>query len=424
MKNRTTILKTLFSIITVIALGKHSFGQKTYSLSECLQLAENNYPSIKQKELILKSEQYNLSNLTKGTYPQISLNGQGTWQSEVTSFKIPGVNFTPPSKDQYKTYAEITQPLTELHTVKAQKEMQKAQTAVQMQTWQTEIYKIRERIYQLYFGIQLTQEQIQLNNLVKKDLETGINKVTAAINNGTEYRSSLDKLNAELLRIKQRFIELSSAKKAYVEMLSYFIGQNINENDQLSLPATPSLSNTISRPELNIFSAKEKSLNIQQKIINNKNLPRFSLFAQGGAGQPSPLNLIMRDFRPYFIGGLKMSWNFNSLYTQKNEIASVYLEKKNNEIQKELFLFNTNMAIKQQNNELNKTNQLIESDEELIQLRNSIKNTAQIQLENGIISTSDYIKEVNAEDQARQNKALHQIQLLAAQYNLQYISGN
>jgi outer membrane protein TolC len=400
-----------------------SNAQQQISLSECYMWAEQNYPLIKQKELISKSEQFTLSNLEKGLLPQISINGQSTLQSEVTNFKIPGVNFNPPSKDQYKFYAEINQPLTELYTIKTQKDLQQAQSAVQQQSLSTELYKIHDRINQIYFSILLTDEQTKLNQLNRKDLETGINKVTAAIKNGVDYKSSLDKLKAEMIRNDQRSIELTTQRKMYADMLSYFINKIVDEKTILLQPEIPTLTENIDRPELKTFEAKAKIFNLQEKLIQNKNIPHLSIFMQGGAGQPSPLNFISRDMTPFFIGGLKLNWSFGNLYTQKNDKSLIGLDRKNNELQKDLFIFNTTLQIKQQHNELDKLTQLIQSDNELVDLRNSIKTTSQVQLENGVITSNDYIKEVNAEDQARQNKALHQIQLLISQYNLQFTTG-
>ncbi len=416
-------LNTLF--LLVLSLCCHSVNaQQMITLNQCYQWAEQNYPLIKQKDLINRSEGLTVSNLDKGILPQISFNGQASIQSEVPVFKIPGINFNGPSKDQYKIYAEVNQPLTELYTVKTQKEFQQAQTAIQQQNLETELYKIRDRINQLFFGILFSEKQLTLNELSRKDIETGIKKVTAAIKNGVDYKSSLDKLKAELIHNEQRNIELNSQRKGFTEMLSFFINKTIDDSTTIQEPGLPNLTDSIKRPEIKTFDLKGKIYAIQEKLIQNKNIPHIGIFMQGGAGQPSPLNFISGNMRPFFLGGLRINWSLNNYYTKKNEKSLIQIDKKNNELQKELFIFNTQLQIKQQNNELIKLNTLIQTDEELVALRNSIKKTSQIQLENGIITSNDYIKEVNAEDQARQNKALHEIQLLIASYNLQFTTAN
>ena len=72
---------------------------------------------------------------------------------------------------------------------------------------------------------------------------------------------------------------------------------------------------------------------------------------------------------------------------------------------------------------MTKFQNVLASDDEIIELREKIKNTASAQLGNGVINSNDYLREVTAEDQARQTKILHEIQLLLAQYNLQTTTG-
>jgi outer membrane protein TolC len=401
-------------------------AQNKLTIDECYTLAKNNFPVIKQKELIAKSNEYTLSNIEKGIMPQLSFSGQTTYQSDVTtiSIPIPGLKFTPPSKDQYKLYAEVSQPLTDLYTIKQQKELQKANTNIQQQSVEVELYKLKDRINQIFFGILLLDEQVKLNDLVDKDLETGMNKVSAAIKNGVDYKSSLDKLRAESIKNNQREIELKAQRKAYTDMLSYFVNKQIDENTIFEKPSMPGTNLSINRPEVKFYDTKNMTYAIQKKIIQNRNIPKFSVFLQGGIGQPSPLNMISNNFSTYYLGGLRLNWSIMNLYTQKNERSLLSIDKSNNDLQKEIFLFNTNLQIRQQNNELSKLSSLIKTDDELVDIRYSVKNTSKVQLENGIITSNDYIKEVNAEDQARQNKLLHEIQLLTAQYSLQNTTGN
>ncbi len=93
-------------------------------------------------------------------------------------------------------------------------------------------------------------------------------------------------------------------------------------------------------------------------------------------------------------------------------------------LQEETFLLNTNSQLKQQQAEINRLQQLVDTDQEIIDLRISIKDAAKAQLENGVITSNDYLREVNAEDQARQTLITHQLQLLQAKINYQTISGN
>ena len=162
---------------------------------------------------------------------------------------------------------------------------------------------------------------------------------------------------------------------------------------------------------------------MQNRLITASNRPKVSAFLQGGFGRPA-FNILSNDFDPYYIGGLRLNIPLTGFYTLKNGRNILALSQKSIDVQKETFRFNTNFALRQQNAEVTKLQALIQSDEEIIALRGSVKNTASVQLENGVITSSDYLREVNAEDSARQNKILHDIQLLMAQYTQKATTGN
>jgi len=299
----------------------------------------------------------------------------------------------------------------------------KANAETEQQKIEVELYKLKERINQIYFGILLIDAQIEQTELLKKDIQSGIDKTNAAITNGTALKSNADNLKAELLKTDQRTIELKANRKGYTDMLAIFIAKQVTENTKLITPVTQVIQPAINRPELKLYETQKKSFDIQNKLITARNLPKVGLFFQGGYGRPG-LNQLSNDFATYYIGGLKLNWNFGGLYTAKNDRALLKINQQTIDVQKEVFLFNTNLSLSQQNSEVDKFQKLINTDNEIIQLRQKVKTTAQAQLQNGVITTNDYLTYVNAEDQARQNLLLHQVQLSLAQYNYQTTYGN
>ena len=421
------IKKKVKLIAICCCLSAAAFAQSTTSLNidSCYTMAKRNYPLVKQYALMEKSKEYSIDNANKSYLPQFNIAGQATYQSEVTQLPIslPNVSIGPLSKDQYKLYGEVSQPITDLITVKDQKELVEANSEIEEQKIEVEFYKLKERINNLFFGVLLIDAQIQQTELLKKDIQSGIDKTNTAIENGTALKSSADNLKAEMLKANQRTIELKSNRKGYAAMLSLFINQPITENTTLIKPSPQIISNTINRPELKLYDLQKKTFDVQSKLITAKNLPRFSLFFQGGLGRPA-LNMLSNDLKGYYIGGLRLNWNLTGFYTFNKEKQILALNQNGLDIQKDVFLFNTNLNLQQQNSEVTKVQELIETDNSIITLRESIKNTTKNQLENGTVTTNDYLTAVNAQDQAQQNLLLHQIQLLMAQYNYQTTSGN
>ena len=414
-------------ILLLLMIGSKLYAQSNEALSidSCYALAKRNYPLVKQMALIEKTKDYTLDNASKGYFPQLNIAGQATYQSEVTSIPIslPGMNIQAMSKDQYKIYAELSQSLTDPFIIKQQKAIVEANGNSEKEKLAVELYKLKERINQLYFGVLMIDAQLQQVNLLKKDIDLGLKKTNAAIANGVSLKSNADMLQAELYKTEQRSIELKATRKGYTDMLSLFINKTIDEQASFQMPNFTNLSSGVHRPELKLFEMQKKGMDAQQKLISTRNLPKLSLFFQGGYGRPA-LNVLNNEFGTYYIGGARFSWNLASFYTYKKEKQLLLINQHQIDLQKEVFLFNNQLLLKQQNSEVNKLQELLGSDQQIVALREKIKDTANVQLENGTITAIDYLNSLNAAEQAKQNLALHQIQLLMAQYTYQNTSGN
>jgi outer membrane protein TolC len=406
----------------------HAIAQQdsTLSLAKAYELSEKNYPVTKQAGLIDRTASLTIANLNKGYLPQLSLSGQASYQSEVTKIPvtIPGFNIETPSKDQYKFLADINQVIYDAGAIRQQKIVQQLTANVQKSEVEVELYKLKERINQLFLGILYLDEQLKQVELVKADLQTGIRRVEAQVNNGVAFRSNLNVLKAESLKTDQRAMELKALRKGMIETLALFLGQTLNENTVLEKPAAtiyvPDVA--VTRPELKLFQEQNSLLGQQSNLIKSKNLPKASVFVQGGYGRPG-LNMLTNDFDLYYIGGVRLNWSLSGLYTKKKEKEIVKINQQILDTKRETFLLNTNTQLKQQQSEVEKLQQLVATDDAIIDLRQQVKTAANAQLENGVITANDYLREVNAEDQARQARIAHELQLLQAQINYQTILG-
>ena len=399
---------------------------QTLTLDEVNNLARQNYPLIKQKDLIRQTADISIENLGKAHLPQITLSGQATYQSDVTKVDvpIPGVTIPSPDKDQYKVIiADLSQTIYDGGLIGEQKQLQRLTATVEDQKVEVELYKLQERVNQLYLSGLYLDAQIKQVALIREDFNNGIKQVQAQVKNGVALRSNLDVLRAELLKTDQRLVELKASRKGLIEVLGLLTNQNLDENVLLTKPAQQFFGgNEIKRPEVKLYSDQSKLLSQQQQLINARTRPKASLFVQGGYAKPG-LNLFKNEFDWFYIGGIRVNWTLTGLYTSKKEKQLVNINTRIIDLQKETFILNTNTQLKQQQSEIEKLQQLIASDNEIIELRKSVKDAARAQLENGVITSNDYLREVNAEDQARQTLITHQLQLLQAQINYQTILG-
>lgn len=396
------------------------------TIEQANSLARENYPLIKKKKLLLQTAQLNMDNFSKGFLPQFSVEGQATYQSVVTQIDIPmsGFDIPSPGKSQYKILLDVSQLIYDGGAIKLQKELQHLQSETNLQKIEVELYQLRMRINQLYFGVLYLTAQEKQANLLVSDIQIGIKKVAAQVKNGVALQSGLNILKAALLKAGQRKIELEATKKGMLHMLELFTGANFASDVFLKKPlgSFVKLAPIINRQELLLFDKKEAMLSLQSKMVNAKKQPKMQFFFRGGYGRPT-LNFLANKFDFYYLGGIRFNWLLNGLYTSKNNHELLEIKKRNVDVDKETFLLNTRAQLKGQEATIDKLKLLIKSDEEIIILRESVKQTAQVQLKNGVIMVDDYMRAINAEDQARQAFSTHNLQLLQAIIEYKTISG-
>ena len=426
------LILTLTASIVVTLTAQ---AQAILSLEDCYRLTRENYPTIKKLDLVAKTEGYTLANANRAYLPQLSILGQATYQSEVTDLSktIVGALPLPPNvslptidKEQYKVVGEVSQLLYGGGTIHSQKAIAKAQSAVQAQAVETQLYTLKQRVSNLYFGVLLIDAQLSQNRLNIETFESQLKKAEVALKNGTTLPSNVDELKAEILRVRMQTTEYEATQATYLQMLSTFIGKELTNASQLTQPAPQSQSQSlitdIFRPELKGFQLQESLLKAQEKQLSSEYIPKLSAFFQGGYGRPT-LNMLSNQADFYYITGLRLQWNISPLYNLSSKRHILRLNHESLATDRQAFLLNTKLELTQQSEQLKKLQKLIEQDEASVTLRHSVAKSAEVQLDNGVITTHEYLQKVNAWHLAQQTLILHQIQLLQAQENHQLIIG-
>ena len=402
------------------------FAQQSLSIETCQQKARDNYPLIRQHGLIDLSEQYAISNIGKAWLPQIAFNAQATFQSDVVHipFTLQGVDIPSLSKDQYRATIDVSQTVYDGGATRSQRKITEAANEIDRQNVEVNLYTLRERINQLFFGVLTIDEQLKQLDILEKDLQTGMSLVNAFLKNGTATPSDVDAVQVEVLNVHQKRTELAAFRKAYAEMLAAMIGETVDENVILLKPQEIAVQQqtTITRPEIAFFARQNELLDAQMGSIQARNMPRLSLFVQGGYGKPA-LNMLSNKFEPFATGGVRLNWNFGNLYSTKNDRNLLANNKNMAGLQQETFVFNTNLQLMQAWNEMQKAKELMQRDDEIIVLRARIKTASESKYANGVYTINDLVKDINAESQSRQAKIAHEVQYLMSIYQYRTIAG-
>lgn len=420
-----TMNRLIYLFAGTMLFSVEGIKAQVFKLSIAESRAMEHYPMIKQKGLIESTANLTVDNFAKGYLPQLSVGGQATSQSDVTRITIPNAPFVvePLSRNQFKLNLDINQLIYDGGLIKNQRELATLQSKLEDSRLEVELFKLRERIDQLYCSILYLDAMIAQVADIRNDISNGISKVTAQFEGGTAFRSSLNVLKAEELKVIQRKIELESSRLGMLQIMSILTDTVLDEHIQFEVPLLTAVEeNKILRPEMEVFNSQFEINKKQLGLVRSKTAPKASAFIQGGYGRPG-LNMLKNEFDWYGIGGIRFNWGIGNFYTASNEKKIATNAMRSVQLQQETFVKNTNAQLTQQRTEIVKFKQLIASDKEIIALREAVKLSAAAQLEAGVITSSDYLREVNAEDQSRQNLKAHEVQLIQAQIQLKLITG-
>ena len=399
------------------------------TLDVCQQAAERNYPLIRQYGLVSKTTDLTVANIGKGWLPQVSLSAQATYQSDVVAwpeqmqavYQQMGISLEGLKKDQYRVGIDVQQTVYDGGAISSQKEIARRRGELEEVQTEVNLYQVRKRVNEMYFGLLLLDRQIELNKDLQALLTANEQKLASMVARGTAATSDHQSVKAERLIVAQQATNLAAQRKTLCLLLSTFCGMTV---DAPSMPTHPLHSTYPSqRPELKAIDAQLRLADAQEKALNAALMPKLGVFAQGYYGYPG-MNMFEDMLRHRWslngLIGARLSWNIGALYTHKNDKAKIQLQRDMAETSRDVFLFNNRLEQGQQAEDLRRYRQLMADDAEIISLRTSVRKAAESKLAHGIIDVNDLVKEINNENAAKIQQSMHEIEMLKAAYDLKY----
>jgi outer membrane protein TolC len=425
-------MKRIVILLLILIPAGFCSGQlpDTVTLDYCHRQAEKNYPLAQQAGLYEKSNGLRMANLNRNWLPQMNINGNASLQSEVTKISFatpssfPSIGTPELSKDWYKLTFDVNQPVYDGNLTSYQKRLETATLQTDEKNVKIELYKLKERINQVYLGIFLYNENENLLNNTKTQLEAKLKEIRSAVQNGVMLASNADALQAEIYRVEQQITETRIDRTTAFKMLSELISVPVPESAHLELPKTQTIPGAFenSRLEYQLFDLQQDRLGLMKNMVTTKWNPRVYAFGQLGYGRPG-FNMLSNDFTPWWIFGARLTWNPWNWNQNRNEKKIYDIQTDIVRSQKETFDKNTRIEAERGLSEIQKLTELLQKDSDIIALREKITRTASSQMENGVITSSEYISRLNEETQSRLMLELHRIQLVKANLSYLFILG-
>ena len=420
------VLRNVFVSLVAICAGYAAHAQTT--LDECIGLAYDNYPQIKEMSLIEMTKGIDLKNAAYAWLPHLNISGKATWQSEVVEMPmdIPGMDINIPH-DQYGLTAEFTQQIWDGGASRSQKELAEAGAEVKKTQLETNLWSIRSRVQNVFLGIILIDKQLVLNRLLRESLERSSEEVKSRMAAGVALHSDLDQVSVNILSCLQQRATLDADRKSYVKILGLLTGRDMTDVE-LAVPqdavnyVDDGARDFETRPEMAFYAAQLKQNEFQRRQLNTLISPKLNLSLQGGYGRPG-MNMLSGDFSGYFVAGLKLQWNIGALYTRGLDKRKVNADAQKIDLTRKSFILNSSVEAEQKNNAILKARDVLEKDSEIIGLRQRIRASGENQYREGTIKMNDYLSMLDEEYKARANESMHEVQLMMAVYDMKNTIG-
>ncbi len=420
-------------IILLFLIPGRIVSQRILTLRECYERAEEAAPIAAEKKVYGEIWQLKDVNLSRGWLPTLDGNGQLVYNSSVVDLSevmgalpVPGIGqlIKTLPHEQYKVTLEVNQMIYDGGALRGARELEKAGLEVQDKQTEADLYKLRGQINGYFFNLLLLDRQRELLDNYLGIIGKRLSSMNAALENGVLLPSDIDVLTSEKLKLEQQLTENGIRRAAFLKILSDIVGNPIEANAVLVLPfAGEMLSGELTRPELALFDLKKEQLEVSLKVLQSRRKPRAFGFATLGYGNPPGSNFFRDEFAPFYIVGAGVKWNFFDWNKTRNEKQVVALQQSVLEGRKQELADNLRRAMEAKKAEISSLEKLLETDAGLIELKKRITAATESQYANGTITATDYLRELNAEQEILINHEIHKISLVMARVEYLNFSG-
>lgn len=418
-------IKNKMLLIGLLLLCMHARGQESISLSESLEKALLHHPQGMQSSSQEQIDQINKQLIRISWLPQLSINGQASYQSEVMELKLPfpGLEIPVPDKDQYRISLDIQQTIYDGGLSKTRQHLRDIGHQAALQETEASMQGLKEQVCRYYFQKILLDKSKEILELKLLELRKNQEVMNSAVRNGLRLATDALILDAEALRLQQQSSELETSIAASIEILYLLTGEDFSKR-QLILPSySMNLPQKIQRPEIKLFDLQSEQINASSQIHKSALMPRISGFAQTGYGRPG-LNPISNSFDFYYMMGLRLNWNIWDWNKYSKEQQSAGIQSQIHQMRKEAFLQNIQIARSSILSRIQQLEKAAATDLQLIELQQRILETSESQLHNGTITSSEYLHRLNALANARLQAETHLIQKAQAITEYILLTGN
>lgn len=408
-------MRCFFVIVLFFTLELHA--QDTLTIERVRQLAEQASPAGQRKDPATRIAELQARNLRLNNLPRLAFNGQATWQSDVFALPIENPLFKVPvvPKDQYRLTADVSQRLWDGGTDRLAARRYALDRDLTLAQADAEAFQVRELVTDLFFRVLLVQENQAIVRSTRSDLERRLRQVEAQVTEGVALRTAADQVRVQLLRNEQQLAGLDADEQALKAVLAAWMGRSdmnfivTASADQLTAATLPALS-LDRRPELQVYAVQRRQLELTRDQLALRFQPRIEAFLQGGFGSPNPLNFFETGFEPFAMIGLRAQWTPLDWGRGRRDAQVLALQSKNIDVQHAALEQRLLAASIRDAADFDKYARQLAQDDRIIALQEDILRRAETQVQNGVMTNTDFLAQLSLLEQARLSRKTHELQ--------------
>ncbi len=421
------IVITAFMIVTAAA----AMAQRSVTLWQCYDSAAAVTPLSGERELYRQMTLLRDQNLASAWLPGIDLNGSFMYQSDVvdmsnllSSLPVPPGTLPSIPHEQYRATFDISQVIWDGGVTRNARAVEKVVSELNMSQNEADIYRLRAEVNNYFFSILLINSQIEVTGILLSDLDARLKETASGVGNGVVPPVTIDVLRAERIRVEQSLSEIVHRRDALAGALEEITGMSGLNEASLILPE-PLITGDeiIDNPDLRLFDIRSRQLEISKSLLKSQRMPRAFGFAQAGYGNPPGNNFLSDKADFYYSLGAGIKWNIFDWNRNSNERKTLAVQQQLLDLKKSTAEESMQRMLIVRREEIAALREAAERDDELITLRSKIAGVAASQLNNGTITASQYLTELNSEKQAVIAAAARKISISRAEVEYIYITG-
>lgn len=421
MKNSRFISLMVFACLVPVVVSSQQVD--SVSLFDCYKLVRENAPELGLVSIHQQVSELENKKLSGKNLPQVSAYGKAWYQSDAitVTLPVPGMEGLEIDRFQYNTGVNIDQKILDGGLISIQKKIKSIEGEIGLLQTEVALYKLNELVNTHFFGIIRLEESVKILQLKSETLEERKMQVEAGVRNGIILEQELDRINAEIATTHQQIAEINLGKVQLQNRLAVLAGRNANRTKWI-LPEQIIVADSLNRVETRLYESNREYLESLKEIQGRKYVPQLAAYGQAGYSYPG-LNFFENKSDMYYIVGAKLSWRIFDWSEGKKEKQLIELRKNQVDIAEQSFNRNLDISVANQIEEIKMVEILITNDEKIISSKNKISLASAASLENGSITSADYLNDLNAELKARIDFEIHKVQLMEAKAKLAVIKG-